>query len=586
MKRSLLVVAALLALWITGCSSQKEAAFPTQGELNEIASAPPPTKLFDGLAAEVDTWDLTGPLVDTLETTTHTGSTAWDTRLAAFASKRPGLVLASEDMHCLAREVAAFSAAKKALPPEALRGFMASRCGATTRHFALRTLSTDAAKDVTDEKLAAEWQDDIDKMIADTVASGSQTAGIAFVRSESRAVLVVVSQERSVLVEKVSLLPTDTMVLKGEVLSPASSIEAIANQGPFGSAACKVRKDIKLPAFEITCAVLPTDTSARIAVAAFPPGRILGSTVLDVLVFPAGATLVSYERPKVDASGSLDGAGLVAALNVVRTEAALPQVALDPTESATAARLAPYYFGAVTGRVDALYADRIALGVRAGWQVNGLVQSGDFASIVAPGANSPAELIQAAIEAPFARAALLDAHVTRIATGAIEEVESRTAAAIFGTYVLADTSKADKEAAVVLEQIAKLRAAKGASAPVAIEEVSGHAARVGRLLDAGGTEPSDALQDFMQSSAQTLSRGVRGISFGASSTEKLVIPDELLTASDLRVGVAVGHYKPEGEPWAQLVVLVVIEAEDRRGQTALVREPSGVALGRWGPAKL
>jgi len=151
--------------------------------------------------------------------------------------------------------------------------------------------------------------------------------------------------------------------------------------------------------------------------------------------------------------------------------------------------------------------------------------------------------------------------------GVVIEPEPNTAAALFGTYVLADPSKHEQEAAAVIARITKLRAAKKLPPPEIIAEVSGHAARVAHRVDAGEATPDEALNDLMKQSVQTLSTGVQGFALSGSSTAQLAIPDALLSRQDLRLAIAVGHHKAKNEPWTKLVVLVVLAAESSR-QTA------------------
>jgi len=561
-------IAATAALSAPACAS-KPGEFPTQGELSDLAAQVAPTGMFGKSAVDVSAWELKGPLADTIEATAHDGSSPWDKLLKDLAASRTGLLFMSESAHCLARETAAFLVEKKALPPEPLQGFMAARCGAPSRSFAIQVLSGEVAKETTDDKLAADWHPKVGEMIRATAGHGSQAAGVAFVRGETRAAVVVVAQDRRVLLEKTSLFP-DTenhIVLKGELLAPAAQIRGIANQGRFGFADCTINQGVKLPSFELICAVKPEDESARITVAAYPPGRILGATVADMLVFPAGATTTRFEPPAQATGGALDGAGLAEALNGVRKEAGLALVEHDAAQAGVVGKLSPFYFAAALGLMDATIADKVVLGVRAGWEVNGLVQEGDFASIVAPGAKTAAEVIDTAIAAPATRSALLDPEIRRIAIGTVIEPASNTAAALFGTYVLADPSKHEKEAAAVIARITRLRAAKKLPAPEIIGEVAGHAARVAQQIDAGEATPDEALNDLMKQSVQTLSSGVQGFALSGSSTAQLSIPDALLSRPTLRLAIAVGHYKVKNEPWTKLAVLLVLPAEGSR-QTA------------------
>ena len=51
----------------------------------------------------------------------------------------------------------------------------------------------------------------------------------------------------------------------------------------------------------------------------------------------------------------------------------------------------------------------------------------------------------------------------------------------------------------------------------------------------------------------------------ARELEELEFPEEYLTSPTLRVGVAVTHHQPEGEPWGRYVVMLVVSDPDARG---------------------
>ena len=85
---------------------------------------------------------------------------------------------------------------------------------------------------------------------------------------------------------------------------------------------------------------------------------------------------VRYARPRVPDDSALFAQAFVEELNVVRFQAGMQPMTLDPAQSETATRLAPQYFAALMGNQDERVADQVALGLLAGWDVEGATPRG------------------------------------------------------------------------------------------------------------------------------------------------------------------------------------------------------------------
>ena len=483
-------------------------------------------------------------------------------------------------MHCAARETARFLAERGATPPQALRRFMGARCGAPQPRFAFASVRLDVGKDRTDDEVTAKLRVGAEKMIADTVGAGARLAGIAMVRSDKRAVLVVTAQERGVSLER---LPTAAaagkVVLRGELLNPAASVRALVNRGRFSYAVCKANEGVKLPSFEIVCDAAPEDASAWVTVAAFPAGRILGNDVLDVLVFPNGKPTSAFAAPRPSAGakpGRPAEADVVAELNALRKEAGLAAVALDARESAVVAKLTPHYFAAASGLEDETIADKVVLGVRAGWDVQGVVLSADTTSVVVRGASDAQSLLQEAIESPFGRSALFDPEIRRVAVGLLYDEESKSSAALFGAYALADTQKHEKDAARLVERITRLRAARKLPPPLVLAQLSPDAIRAARSLESGDKTLDEALDELVHRSVGAMSTAMQGFYATGPSIESIKIAEEILSRPSLSIALAVGHHRAPGKAWASLVALIVIDADKTAAHTARLAVPAAL----------
>jgi len=100
--------------------------FPSAGELENLADRPAPEILRALDAVEVDAWELAGPFPERLEVVPSSGGSPWDLLLADEARRRPGLLLPTEAMNCVARELGRFFLAHGAKPGKSLLRYIAS----------------------------------------------------------------------------------------------------------------------------------------------------------------------------------------------------------------------------------------------------------------------------------------------------------------------------------------------------------------------------------------------------------------------------------------------------------------------------
>ncbi len=560
MRLALLFVAFAVAL---GCSAAKPGAFPSRSELADIAERPVLPNLFPKADVAGEAWTLAGPLPEAIETRAYAGSEAVDAALRAIADRRPGLVFASTAMHCAAQETGRYIAERGARPPVDVERFIAARCGATRTDYTYGWLSLPVG--VGDE--AASMQRllaEAPKTIGGVTSTGSVTAGAALVRGSKQIVLLAASQARDAVVEPVPFVPQGgRVVLRGEVLQPTAFVRAVVNRGAFGYAVCDTKKDVRLPAFEITCEVAPEDDFTWIEAVAVPPGRILGHAFVDALVFPKGAPTPTFTPSRRDDANVAPTAhAIIDALNARRAEASLPPVVLDLPESAVVTKVAPHYFEAATGRVEEIIADKVVLGVKAGWDVDGLVRVGDSASIIAQGATGPTSIVDLVLESPSRREALFNPEVRRVAVGLVLDPGSRSVGALFGAYALIDPARHGQEAADFVALLTRLRAARGLPPPVVEPGAAPLAAKAAREFERGGTA-DDALKELMASAVAALHVGVRGVCLQGGSIATISVPEELVAAPDLHIGLAVGHHKEEDQPHATLAVFVVMAVAGR-----------------------
>ena len=81
-------------------------------------------------------------------------------------------------------------------------------------------------------------------------------------------------------------------------------------------------------------------------------------------------------------------------------------------------------------------------------------------------------------------------------------------------------------------------------------------------VDGHQADPSDALRWMLDQSVERTRMRADGVWFEVSKLEELAWPDDFLHEPQLRLAVGVARYRPDGEPWGRIVVLVVRSAAD------------------------
>jgi hypothetical protein len=441
------------------------------------------------------------------------------------------------------------------------------------------------------EKIFAETKAELAKLIEGGVGSGAQQVGMYFGREKDTVVALMVSRTRRVKIDPTPFVPEGgKVVLRGELLTPAASVHALVNQGSFGYARCAEDPSVPLPRFAVTCDVAPDDASAWIQVAAFENGRILGHDVINTLVFPKGEPNDTFafrirkaEDPAAVDAGALQQS-LVEEINRRRAEGNLGPLALDETQSRTTTTLAPYFFAATFGSIEERIADKVVLGVRAGWDVGGLVRKSDTSSVIVSAAASPREIIDAAVMKPAGRTAIFDPAAARIAIGPATHAEVPMMGLLFATYTLMEAKQHDKDAAIVFDKLAKARAERGMPPPSPIAGASAIASRVSLEVSQGLKAPEQGLQDLLDQASANAGRSLRGFLVQGYGLEGIQFPKEMLTTPGLAVSVVVTHSKEPDEPWARLVVMVLVDAASGLRQASHTpASPAPERVARLGP---
>jgi hypothetical protein len=537
--------------------------FPTREELGRIAAVPVPAHLFDDTGKDVPTWDLGSQLPDAVDDATHEDATPWGQLFGEAVAGRS--VAATLAMHCVAQETAAFVLDNQGLPAVPLQRFIAARCGLPNGRVSLGAITVKADDRIPDAQIFAHAQADVKKSLVSMLPPGGGDAGIAYARKNGRVAVVMTATPRMVRMERTPLVPggDGTVFLRGELLQPATSVRGVINRGRFGFARCTVDRAVALPRFSLACPTSREDEVAWLEVAAFPPGHIMGVDVVQMLVWPAGNPGKTYARlahaaaPDAPPPAGDAVKALVQELNRVRKEAGLRALVLAEKETQSVAQLAPYYFAGLSegGRHDV--ADVVALGLRAGWEVDGTVREGNLVSNTVTGGADLGDVLREALARPFGRETLLDPAAERVAVGSVADPKDKALGAVFATYQLFDGYRHDQDAAVVVGRLDALRAARGMPGAKPLPEGLAAATRAAAAVQAGTRTTGQALDAMLEEASRAVGGGVSGAVVETSSLDDMKFPPSMLAHPDLHVVVAVSHYRPAGHAWGRFVVFVL-----------------------------
>jgi hypothetical protein len=479
--------------------------------------------------------------------------------------RRPGLVLPSEAMHCVARELGSFFLAHGGQPGKSLRRYIASRCNATVPAYNFAYVHTTLPESTPEAEIFEQIRGSVAEKLQSLVVGGACTAGIWFGRSGERVVALAVAGKRQIHVEPVATLPGPDarIALEGEVLAPAAEVSATIGRGRFGFAPCSPDPEVAAPRFAFVCEADPADESAVVSVSYLPPGRLLGKVGLDVRVWPSGQPNALYRRPaygekRTVATRDAARSQLVDLLNDVRIEAGLSPLVEAREQSLIASALAPHFFAAMTGDTAEALADVVAMGMIAGWSVEGMLQSGHFTFTWVSETDDVDRMLSEALEYPTGRAVLLDPDAEKVAVGPIvaADSESPRMAALIGTYSLFSESAHVENAEHVYQRFQVERSRRGLSPATRLDEIEPLGMAAASRVQVG-VEPHEALDDLLKSSVDVLQRAVNGWIAEVSDLDDLEFPEDFLDRPSVGIAVGVSYHQPEDEPWGRYVVMLV-----------------------------
>jgi hypothetical protein len=546
-------------------STSTGSPFPSEAEVDRLAGQAAPRALEALKGFDVDEWDFVGPFPERVEVVAYSGDTTWEILLAEEARRRVGLAVPTEAMHCVARQIGHFFLANRAMPTNGLESYIASRCNAAVPRYEIGYFHAQLPEATPESEIFEQWRAQLTERIRSLMTGGPRTVGIWFGRDGDSAVAIAVAGTRAIRIDPVDATPNADrrILLSGELLSPATEVSATIGHGRFGYAMCDNDPNVSLPRFAFSCETDPADESAIVSIDYRPPGRLLGKTGLNLIVWPSGKPTTRYQRPSYGVKREVTTAQAVRSrfvelLNDVRAEAGLQPVVEAKNQSAVASELAPHYFAAARGLAPERNVDIVVMGMLAGWSVDGVLQTGHFTAAWVTQTNDVNRLLSEALQFPSARAVLLAADIDRIAIGALVESDEETSAlaAVVGTYSLFSETEHSENAALVYERFQAERARRNLRPADRLEEIEPLSMAAAGQVQAGAG-PTEALNNLMQASVDILQRPVNGWIGEVSKLEDLKFPEDFLDRPSVGIAVGVSYRKPDDEPWGHYVIMLV-----------------------------
>tara|TARA_R110002096_G_scaffold436085_1_gene667091 strand:- start:6372 stop:8162 length:1791 start_codon:yes stop_codon:yes gene_type:complete len=556
--------AALLGIGLCGlvsaCASNPTVIkhpFPKAGALDAIASRPAPdaAKTMESAPLSVSMWQLEGPFPDVLGTdkgvvlvdALHAGV---DARLK---TRRPNLAL-TPGMQCFAREYGRFLGTHGIAPQLDLQAFMAGRCGV------LATPQVSYVERELAQTLPPLDDATLDQLVGSLPARGQGELGVWLGSGERYHILLTAFAAPQLQLSTVSH-SEGTLRLAGTMRTATGWLQSHVTNGALGFRACTATpgSTAQLPAFDVSCSVNPSDANAVVDVLIGAPNALLGERVLSLVVPLSDPLSDTYRAAEFAAefARSATKGDLVRQLNAVRESMSLPPIVNVVDQSRTAAALLPHYFEAAAAR-DRKTSELIALGLMAGWRVEGPIRDANFVSFMARRGDRLASTLAELTYFPSTRSTLLDPEASKLAIATMEGADSDTLAGYITTYTIFEDRRYRHYEEAMLDELDRHRAAKNMG-PVERVDADKELDPIMTKLSKGRLTPSEGMNRALGAYAEKLGREFRGFTLGTMVIDGWMptFPADLIDSKKVAVTARLGYYTGSGTNWGQYVIYLI-----------------------------
>ena len=466
----------------------------------------------------------------------------------------------TRELRCVARERARIRVEHGAEPDERVQRFVNGACGLASPYgVSSYHWTTEVPAGTTDEQLVAGLKDSI------TVPPELQgkAAGVWLARKGNKAVVMMVARDGADV--PVTLSTTDTpgkVTVRGTAGADVDYVIALVNQGKSGVAQCAPDRSVELPQYAFTCTLADGDPWTWIEVAARSSGRLLMRSTALLLARrePNAAVELTPGSGRSQQGGASDEEivrTVLDGVNRVRQSGNAAPVTLASKQAVVNGRLAPHFFSAEAS-ADAKTGDLVALGLIAGWDVEGMIKNGNLFGTMLTGARDASSWVDYALEHPMGRFVLLRPDARQVAIGTTS-ADGGGIGVLVTTYSFFGAEDHRASSARVLDRLAQERAARRLPPVTALPDMPSLVDQA-RLVNAGQREPMAALDTALGTEAQRLGQPMRGWVLVTNDLDVLQLPKELLAPGPVAVRVVVTHYRPEDAAWGAYLVYIVSPA--------------------------
>jgi hypothetical protein len=545
--------------------SAPTSAFPSKDELASIPDATVPQSAKESNAVRVSNWK------STTMTASQTNELSYpETPLTTYFLKIAGQtkhkVHLSAGLHCSALELGTFTLNFGGRPTQKLERLIHGRCGNTVSSISSFRMAGTINADMSEAELVQRWQSELQKFFTSVLKdSHDNIVAVRLVRKEKKAEIIVLSAYQQMVINPV-LLVTDNVTslqITGKVLSKsAGHVTGLVNKGKTQFAECGVDPMVHFPNFKLNCPVFNNDTHHWIQLGWRPKNRMLMTSGAMILMHQS-----NWEPTLSDAAGEgqaqfsgdiqTQRAEIIKEINDIRKEASLPALVLEAKESVTHQRLLGPLMKART-ESDFRTADKISLGLMAGWDVPSVIRNGSFLLSASFRNRNFKEWLDDTMDIPIGRATIMSPESTAIAIGVTTEANSQFVATALTTYALFDTETFDKQMRNKL--IDKLQASRQAAGmvPAEILPEPPSVANITSRLRTDQVSTSSAINEYLNAVSQQHNKSVTGHVIEFTGKESIDWPANYVTAQTLSLSVSVGHHRLPGSPWGVSVLMTAI----------------------------
>lgn len=268
-------------------------------------------------------------------------------------------------------------------------------------------------------------------------------------------------------------------------------------------------------------------------------------------------------EPLVDSSGAASAkeypVRFIGLLNQVREEAGMTPVEHAAAQSAAIQSIAEQ-FAAASRQDDEAVANKLALGIMAGWDVTGPIIDADLSSNWSS-THDPSTLLETMLETPSGRRTLMDPSRAEIALGTVER--DQAVSGIVASYSFVPDEHPNRRAQRVLDALNKGREAFGSHPAQEDPKLRAKARRASRAIEHGKAGVIKARDFMLEAAAKRYHKAVYSYTFVTHSLDDIDFPKEVLQSKQLPVSVVVAPFSKKDFPWTMYAVVLVFPKQPR-----------------------